>query len=83
MLAEFATTTGNFGDVAHQLVGRVAKKAANHKAKSKSTFAMDGGHAFHVLSQDGMIYVALADEAFGKRDTSCPRVRSRGTTWIM
>ena len=67
VLAEFASTTGNFGDVAHKLVASVAKKASDSKKRQKSTFVVDGGHAFHVLSHDGLIFLALADEAFGRR----------------
>ena len=68
VLAEFASTTGNFGDVAHQLVASVAKRTAGSSNKRrKSTYVVDGGHAFHVISDDGLIFIALADEAFGRR----------------
>ncbi|TPX60628.1 hypothetical protein SpCBS45565_g07465 [Spizellomyces sp. 'palustris'] len=60
ILAEHATTTGNFTTVTQHILERLPE------GDSKMTFVYDR-YLFHYISRNNITYLCLADDSFGRR----------------
>ncbi|KAI9103311.1 synaptobrevin-domain-containing protein [Phlyctochytrium arcticum] len=60
ILAEHATTTGNFTTVTQHILERLPE------GDSKMTFVYDR-YLFHYMTRNNITYLCLADDAFGRR----------------
>ncbi|KAJ3056226.1 Vesicle-associated membrane protein [Rhizophlyctis rosea] len=60
ILAEHATTTGNFTTVTQHILEKIPE------GDSKMTYVYDR-YLFHYVQRDGIIYLCLADDTFGRR----------------
>mmetsp|Transcript_40747 Transcript_40747/g.49429 ORF Transcript_40747/g.49429 Transcript_40747/m.49429 type:complete len:216 (+) Transcript_40747:146-793(+) len=60
VLAEYSATTGNANAVARKILERMPS------GDSRVSYSQDR-HLFHVTTSDGLIYLCMADEAFGRR----------------
>lgn len=61
VLVDHTETTGNF----QQITGSILQKIPLHN-DTKCTY-VSGSYHFHVIVDDGLIYLCMADEDFGKR----------------
>lgn len=61
VLVDYTETTGNF----QQITGSILQKIPLHN-DTKCTY-VSGSYHFHVIVDDGLIYLCMADEDFGKR----------------
>ena len=60
VLAEHASTTGNFATVAMQILSKIPSQ------DSKLTYVYDR-YLFHYMKKQGIVYLCMADDAFGRR----------------
>jgi len=60
ILAEFTTRTGNFNKV----IKRILEQIPNHDNKMSYVFEQ---HYFHYVVADGITYLCMSEEAFGRR----------------
>ncbi|KAF9355619.1 hypothetical protein BGX34_010344, partial [Mortierella sp. NVP85] len=60
ILTEYSTTTGNFTTVTEQILEKIPP------GNSKLTYVYDR-YLFHYISEDGLTYMCMADDAFGRR----------------
>ncbi|KAI9003696.1 Longin-like domain-containing protein [Gaertneriomyces semiglobifer] len=60
VLAEYATTTGNFTTVTQHILERLPE------GDSKMTYVYDQ-YLFHYVCRSGITYLCLADDSFGRR----------------
>ncbi|KAL0928852.1 hypothetical protein M5K25_000777 [Dendrobium thyrsiflorum] len=61
VLAEFAAVTGNTGAIARRILERLPPES-----DSRSCFSQDR-YIFHVLKADGLIFLCMANDTFGRR----------------
>lgn len=61
VLAEHATLTGNFASVALQILQKIPSQE-----NSQLTLVYDR-YLFHYICKDGIIFMCMADDAFGRR----------------
>lgn len=61
VLVDYTETTGNF----QQITGSILQKIPLHD-DTKCTY-VSGSYHFHVIVNDGIIFLCMADEDFGKR----------------
>jgi len=61
VLVDYTETTGNF----QQITGSILQKIPLHD-DTKCTY-VSGSYHFHVVVDDGLIFLCMADEDFGKR----------------
>lgn len=61
VLVDYTETTGNF----QQITGSILQKIPLHD-DTKCTY-VSGSYHFHVIVDDGLIFLCMADEDFGKR----------------
>mmetsp|Transcript_49804 Transcript_49804/g.128136 ORF Transcript_49804/g.128136 Transcript_49804/m.128136 type:complete len:160 (-) Transcript_49804:729-1208(-) len=61
VLAEHTTTSGNFTTVTRRILEKVPEKSGSY------SYIYDKVYLFHIIRADGLLYVCLADEGFGKR----------------
>jgi len=60
ILAEFTSTSGNFTTVTRRILERIPQK------ESKMSYVYDR-HIFHILVEDALTFLCMADEEFGRR----------------
>jgi len=60
ILAEFTSTSGNFTTVTRRILERIPQK------ESKMSYVYDR-HIFHILVEEGLTFLCMADEEFGRR----------------
>ncbi|KAG0238283.1 hypothetical protein BGX31_003314 [Mortierella sp. GBA43] len=60
ILAEYSATTGNFASVTEAILEKIPP------GNSKLTYAYDS-YLFHYISEDGITYLCMADNALGRR----------------
>eukprot|EP00242_Pyramimonas_sp_CCMP2087_P014010 CAMPEP_0198211830 /NCGR_PEP_ID=MMETSP1445-20131203/25367_1 /TAXON_ID=36898 /ORGANISM="Pyramimonas sp., Strain CCMP2087" /LENGTH=183 /DNA_ID=CAMNT_0043886173 /DNA_START=172 /DNA_END=720 /DNA_ORIENTATION=+ len=60
LLAEHSATDGNASEVAANILAKTAS------VDSRVSYAQER-HLFHLLCEDGIIYLCMADEGFGRR----------------
>lgn len=60
ILAEHSTTTGNFQQVTQAILDKIPPN------NSKLTYVYDR-YLFHYISENGIVYLCMADEKFGRR----------------
>eukprot|EP00163_Fabomonas_tropica_P027286 TRINITY_DN5210_c0_g1_i5.p1 TRINITY_DN5210_c0_g1~~TRINITY_DN5210_c0_g1_i5.p1 ORF type:complete len:261 (+),score=73.83 TRINITY_DN5210_c0_g1_i5:488-1270(+) len=60
VLAEFTTTSGNFTTVTRRILDKIPPE------DSKMSYVYDR-HIFHYVVEDGIVYLCMADEEFGRR----------------
>mmetsp|Transcript_16661 Transcript_16661/g.43168 ORF Transcript_16661/g.43168 Transcript_16661/m.43168 type:complete len:260 (+) Transcript_16661:1-780(+) len=61
VLAEHTTTSGNFTTVTRRILEKIPRDA-----ESKMSYVYDR-HVFHYAVQDGLVFLCMADEDFGRR----------------
>mmetsp|Transcript_41536 Transcript_41536/g.97617 ORF Transcript_41536/g.97617 Transcript_41536/m.97617 type:complete len:217 (-) Transcript_41536:25-675(-) len=60
ILAEYAAGTGNFANVTRKILEKMSQ------ADSKLSYVCDR-HIFHIMVYDGLTYICMAEEDFGRR----------------
>ncbi|KAI8810885.1 vesicle-associated membrane protein [Cladochytrium replicatum] len=60
VLAECATTTGNFATITEHILEKIPE------GDTKMTYIYDR-HLFHYIQKDGIVYMCMADDEFGRR----------------
>jgi vesicle-associated membrane protein 7 len=63
VLAEHASTTGNFAQIASQILSKIP---AGDTAESRLSYAYDT-YLFHHLKKGGLVFLCMAEESFGRR----------------
>ncbi|KAF3336569.1 vesicle-associated membrane protein 714 [Carex littledalei] len=63
VLAEFAAVTGNAGAVARRILEKLPPES---ESESRLCFSQDR-YIFHVLRSDGITYLCMANDTFGRR----------------
>ena len=61
VLAEHASASGNFASISRRILDKL-----QYSVETKMTYVYDR-HLFHYITQDGMIYMCMADESYGRR----------------
>ncbi len=59
ILAEYAAGTGNFANVTRKILEKMSQ------ADSKLSYVCDR-HIFHIMVYDGLTYICMAEEDFGR-----------------
>ena len=59
ILAEFAAGTGNFASVTRKILEKIPG------ADSRMSYVCDR-HIFHIMVHDGLTYMCMAEEEFGR-----------------
>eukprot|EP00898_Chlorokybus_atmophyticus_P003531 jgi/Chlat1/4179/Chrsp27S04277 len=62
VLAEYAAAAGNANDVARKIL----QNTAAQNGDTRQSYSIER-HIFHVLESDGLIFIAMADDTFGRR----------------
>eukprot|EP00732_Lithocolla_globosa_P006534 Lithocolla_globosa_v1_NODE_7658_length_917_cov_25.230858.p1 type:complete len:236 gc:universal NODE_7658_length_917_cov_25.230858:842-135(-) len=60
VLAEYTNTTGNFTTVTQAILDKIPT------SNSKMSYVYDR-YLFHYIAEDGLVYMCMADEEFGRR----------------
>jgi len=60
VLAEFTTTSGNFTTITRKILDKIPQQ------DGKMSYVYDR-HIFHYIFEDGLTYLCMADEEFGRR----------------
>ncbi|EDO43738.1 predicted protein [Nematostella vectensis] len=61
ILVDYAETTGNFQQVTYTILEKIPGN------DTKCTY-VSGSYQFHVIVEDGLVYLCMADKEFGKKD---------------
>ena len=61
ILAEFSATTGNFATVTRKILAKL-----KDPSDKKMSYLYDK-HLFHFISRNGLTYLCMAEETFGRR----------------